>query len=211
MVVSKEWIGPRWGVFLASVSVSALVVGLLLQAYRSGRADQPPSLAVREIPLGRARPDSLYALTIWVKNPAQLQRDAVLATVRDARGQVGTKWLHAADLDFYLTLHPRAEGQVTVTLSAPARVSIPDISAAMHPVPVAPTPGAGRRAPRRPASSLPRPTIAGKPLSPSNSGRPFMAVTMRGRMRPPQAKMATRRCSTVFSGSNSSLTRRRRD
>jgi len=139
VVVSRKRIGPRWGVFLASVSM--LVMVALLQVYRSSRADQPPSLTVREIQLGRARPDSLYALTIWVKNPAQLQREAVLATVKDARGEVGTKWLHAADLDFYLTFHPRAEGQVTVTLSAPA--SIPDISAAMHPVPLAPTPGAG--------------------------------------------------------------------
>jgi len=66
VVVSRKRIGPRWGVFLASVSM--LVMVALLQVYRSSRADQLPSLIVREIPLGRARPDSLYALTIWVKS-----------------------------------------------------------------------------------------------------------------------------------------------
>jgi HEAT repeat protein len=77
-----------------------------------------------------------------VKNPAQLQRNAVLTTVKDGQGEVASKWLHAADLDFYLTLHPRAPGRVTVTLSAPSGVNVPDIDATMHPVPKAPAAGA---------------------------------------------------------------------
>jgi HEAT repeat protein len=133
-VVFRKCTNPQWAVFLASVS--ALVTALLLQVGQSSRADQPQSLNVREIQLGRARPDALYALTVWLKNPAQLQSNAVLATVKDARGEVGTKWLHAADLDFYLTLHPRAAGQVTLTLSVPSRVKLPDIGATMHPVPL---------------------------------------------------------------------------
>jgi HEAT repeat protein len=93
--------------------------------------------------LGRVRPDALYALTVWVKDPAQLQgNDAVLVTVDDASGEVESKWLHAADLDFYLTLHPRAPGQVNVTLSAPAKVQMPDVGATMHLVPEAPAPTA---------------------------------------------------------------------
>jgi len=130
-VVSRKWMGPQCGVLLASVG--ALVTVLLVQVGQSSRADQ--SQSVREIQLGQARPDVLYALTVWVKSPAQLQSNAVLATVKDAYGEVGAKWLHAADLDFYLTLHPRAAGPVTVTLSALSSVSLPDISATMHPVP----------------------------------------------------------------------------
>ena len=42
----------------------------------------------------------------------------MLATVKDAQGVIDSKWLHTADLDFYLTLRPRAEGPVTVTLSS---------------------------------------------------------------------------------------------
>ena len=39
---------------------------------------------------------SLYALTVWVKDPAQLQgNDAVLVTVDDASGEIESKWLHA--------------------------------------------------------------------------------------------------------------------
>ena len=61
--------------------------------------------------VGAARPDALYALTLGVKDPAQLQgNDAVCVTVKDAQGEVESKWLHAADLDFYLTLRPRSGG-----------------------------------------------------------------------------------------------------
>jgi hypothetical protein len=79
-VVSRRWIGPQWAVLLASVS--ALVTALVLQVGQSSRADQPQSLTVREIQLGGARPDALYALTVWVKDPAQLQSNAVLVTVK---------------------------------------------------------------------------------------------------------------------------------
>ena len=98
-----------------------MMAALLLHVGRSVRADQSNSQNVREIHLGQVRPDALYALTVWVKDPAQLQgNDAVLVTVSDASGEVESKWLHAGDLDFYLTLHPRAAGQVNVSLSAPA-------------------------------------------------------------------------------------------
>ena len=46
--------------------------------------------------------------------------------LNDAQGEVESKWLHAPDLDFYLTLRPRAAGPVTVNLSSgPATASIP--------------------------------------------------------------------------------------
>src|SRR5579863_503405 len=50
-----------------------------------------------------ARAGELYALTLAVKDPAQMQAgDAVHVTVKDAQGEVESKWLHPADLDFYL-------------------------------------------------------------------------------------------------------------
>ena len=111
------------------------------------RADQSNSQNVREIHLGRVRPDALYALTVWVKDPAQLQgNDAVLVTVDDASGEVESKWLHAGDLDFYLTLRPRAQGQVNVTLSAPAKVHMPEVGATLRAVPQAPSPAAAHAA-----------------------------------------------------------------
>jgi HEAT repeat protein len=124
---------------------------LLLHVGRTVRADQSNSQNTREMHLGRVRPDALYALTIWVKDPAQLQgNDAVQVTVSDASGAVETKWLHAADLDFYLTLHPRAGGLVNVTLSAPANVHIPEVGATLGPVPQSPAPAAAHASDQQP-------------------------------------------------------------
>src|SRR5439155_9163557 len=98
-----------------------------------GQAGGPRS---QKIKLGEARPGSLYAVTIWVKDPAQAEsKDAVRVTVADASGAVAEKWLHSADVDLYLTLRPRARGPVTATLSAPEGTKLPDIGAAFKPVP----------------------------------------------------------------------------
>ena len=67
----------------------AVIVALLLNAGRSARADQSNSQNVREIHLGRVRSDALYALTVWVKDPSQLQgNDAVLVTVMTRAGKL---------------------------------------------------------------------------------------------------------------------------
>ena len=98
-----------------------------------GRAGGPRS---QKIKLGEARPGSLYAVTIWVKDPIQVQsKDAVRVTVADASGAVAEKWLHSADLDLYLTLRPRARGPVTATLSAPEGIKLPEIGVAFRPIP----------------------------------------------------------------------------
>ena len=145
MAASRKWASAQWGLLL--LAGGAIIIALLLHVGRSVRADQSSSQNVREIHLGRVRPDALYALTVWVKDPAQLQgNDAVLVTVNDASGEVESKWLHAGDLDFYLTLHPRAPGQVDVTLSAPAKVHMPEVGATLRPVPQAPTPAAAHAA-----------------------------------------------------------------
>jgi HEAT repeat protein len=126
---------------------AATIIALLLHNGQSVRADQSNAQNVRQFHLGQARPDALYALTVWVKDPAQLQgKDAVLVTVDDASGEVESKWLHAGDLDFYLTLHPRAEGQVNVTLSAPVKVRMPEVGATLRVVPQSPAPAAAHSA-----------------------------------------------------------------
>ena len=136
-ILSRNRENLRW-VFVP-LSASALIIGSLVHLGRFVHADQTTPPSVREIKLGVARPGALYALTLAVKDPAQLQgSDAVLATVKDAKGEVQSKWLHTADLDFYLTLRPRAMGPVTVTLSAPATVHVPEISATMRKILQAP-------------------------------------------------------------------------
>jgi len=68
-----------------------------------------------------------------VKDPVQLQgNDAIHVTVSDAQGEVESKWLHAADLDFYLTLRPRATGPVTATFSSSSPGHDPEISASLR-------------------------------------------------------------------------------
>jgi HEAT repeat protein len=68
-----------------------------------------------------------------VKDPAQLQGDdAVRVTVSDAQGEVESKWLHAADLDFYLTLRPRMAGPVRASISSAAAGHAPEISASLR-------------------------------------------------------------------------------
>ena len=124
-LASRKWKNLRWG--FIPLSVFALIIASLLHISRFVHADQIAPPAVREIKLGAAHPGALYALTLSVKDPAQLQGgDAVLATVKDAQGEIESKWLHTADLDFYLTLRPRGAGPVTVSLSAASTVHVPE-------------------------------------------------------------------------------------
>jgi HEAT repeat protein len=110
---------------LLPLSVAAFT---LLATHHPVQADQGPT---KEIKLGNARPGTLYALTVAIKDPTQLQgTDAVQATVKDAQGELESKWLHTADLDFYLTVSPRAPGPITVTLTS--KSSLPEVTASLH-------------------------------------------------------------------------------
>jgi len=149
MTALRERESVPWRIFLLAVGVT--IIALLVHVGRSVRADQTGTQNAHRIHLGQVRPDMSYALTVWVKDPSQLQdNDAVLVTVDDAGGEVESKWMHAGDLDFYLTLHPRAAGQVNVTLAAPANVHMPDVSAVLRPVPQAPAPVAAHAADQQP-------------------------------------------------------------
>ena len=119
-------------------------------AYRTGKPVQAGQVTQAHdvIGLGDARRGSLYALSLSIKNPAILQgNDSLKVTVKDAQGEVDSKWLHAADLDFYLTLRPRTAGPVTVNLSSNSSIQSSAISATMSRVlePSNPLPRAAMR------------------------------------------------------------------
>jgi hypothetical protein len=114
------------------ITAASLRTGPSVRAGQAASSVPATAPATHSIKLASAWPGSLYALSVAVKDPAQLQgTDAVHVTVNDAQGEVESKWLHSADLDFYLTLKPRAAGPVTVNLSSAAGVHAPDIGATM--------------------------------------------------------------------------------
>lgn len=130
-------------------SSATLTVVCLLGNPQAGESQRRANSqdVTRRIVLGFARPSSIYALTVSVRNPEQIQgNNSVRVSVADAAGTVAEKWLHAADLDFYLTLRPRAAGPASVTLTAPPPTKIPEISVAFRRISMAPSPvkaGAG--------------------------------------------------------------------
>ena len=104
---------------IVPLTIAACTIGIAVHIGHPVHAGQAAPASSRSITLGAARPGSLYAVTLGVKDLAQLLgNDAVHVTVNDAKGEVESKWLHAADLDFYLTLRPRTAGPVTVNLSS---------------------------------------------------------------------------------------------
>ena len=120
---------------LAVISLAAIVTAVAVQRTRGVRADGEPA-ASHTLNLGSAEKGALYAVTVAVKDPAQLQGDeAVQVTVRDAEGAVQSKWLHSADLDLYLTLAARAAGKVTVDVAASSGARVPELTALMSRVP----------------------------------------------------------------------------
>src|SRR5580692_739096 len=117
---------------IVPVAIAAWVVAATIHLNPPVHADQAAAPAMKKIQLGVGRPGALYAVTLGVKDPAQLQgNDAVHVTVNDAQGEVESKWLHSADLDLYLTLRPRADGPITVSLSPSSAASAPEISSTM--------------------------------------------------------------------------------
>ncbi len=92
----------------------------------------------QRIKLGDAQGGSLYSITVAVKDPAQFQnKQSIAVSISDAQGTVSGKRLHNQDLDFYLTLRPRADGPVSVHIQPAAGETIPQIAAFMHRIPQA--------------------------------------------------------------------------
>ena len=121
------------GLTIVSLSFLVWILCATFQNVSSVHANQtvrPPTKIIR---IGAARADTLYALTLAVKDPAALQgNDAVQVTVSDAQGEVESKWLHSADLDMYLTLRPRKDGPVIVSLSSLSASHVPEISSTLR-------------------------------------------------------------------------------
>ena len=117
---------------IVPVTVAACILAAIIHLNPTVHAGQAASPAVGKVQLGNASPGALYAITLGVKDPGQLQGgDAVRVTINDAQGEVESKWLHPADLDFYLTLRPRAAGPVTFSVSSDPSVHAPEISATL--------------------------------------------------------------------------------
>jgi HEAT repeat protein len=122
---------------IVPVAIAAWVAAATIHLNPPVHAGQAVAPAIKKIQLGVGRPGALYAVTLGVKDPAQVQgNDAVHVTVNDAQGEVESKWLHSADLDFYLTLRPRTAGPITVSVSPGSAASgsaapAPEISSTM--------------------------------------------------------------------------------
>src|SRR5215475_7344842 len=114
---------------IVPVAIVACFVGEILHVTRAVEAGQSVPTNTRIIELGAVHPGSSYALTVAVRDPAEIQAgDAVEVTVKDAQGEIDRKWLHSADLDFYLTLKPRVAGPLTVSLSSGPGSNLPQIA-----------------------------------------------------------------------------------
>ncbi len=115
------------------IIVCCLIAGVaLLLSARQTETYKPAN----RVDLGNAQSGSLYSITIAVKDPAQFQNKRLVAvSISDVQGTVSEKRLHNQDLDFYLTLRPRANGPVSLDLQSAAGETIPQIAASMHPIP----------------------------------------------------------------------------
>ena len=120
---------------IVPVSLLAWIFYVTVHNVSAVHANQTAPTSEKTLKLGAANAGSLYAVTLAVKDAAGLQgTDAVRVTVKDAQGEVESKWLHSADLDFYLTMRPRKTGPVTVSLSASSGAHAPEINSSISKV-----------------------------------------------------------------------------
>lgn len=75
-------------------------------------SSKPAALKLSNLVAGR-----LYAITVSLKDPALVGTNTeVRVRVEDAQGLIAEKILHAGDLDFYVTIRPRASGTGAVRI-----------------------------------------------------------------------------------------------
>jgi HEAT repeat protein len=134
-------------------SAHAKTISDFIRLTQPAHADIQNPAHSRTVTLGTVRPGNLYSLSIAAKDPAQFQEsNTVLVTVSDTQGEIESKWLHPADLDFYLTLRGRAAGPVTMRLST-AAAQIPAVTSRLIRIPQ----------PRQPDTSTQSGVIAAAP------------------------------------------------
>ncbi len=123
------------------IHAAAILAGLaltmwVLRSARPSRAADAPVTTARHIALGKVQADALYAVTVSVRDPSEVQgKQAFRVTVSDTTGPLSDKWLHAADLDFYLTVKPRASGTLTAAVDAAPGSEVPALDTALRRVP----------------------------------------------------------------------------
>ena len=94
---------------IVPLAILACTIGAIVHVGRSVHAGQTAPRLGADHQIAQRAPGKPVRANAGVKDLTQLQgTDAVKVTVNDAQGEVASKWLHSADLDFYLTLHPRA-------------------------------------------------------------------------------------------------------
>ena len=121
---------------IVPVAIVGCFIGEVVYVTRSVEAVATGRAKTGTIELGVASPGSSYALSIAIKNPAELHAgEAVAVTVNDAQGELDRKWLHSADLDFYLTLRPRAAGALRVSLSSSSGTDLPHVTTTLAKIP----------------------------------------------------------------------------
>jgi hypothetical protein len=115
---------------LIAVSLAGIV--LLLGARQTS-----PQESSREIRLGDAQAEGLYALTVSIQNPARLSAEkSIDVVISDPQGAICQKPLHGQDLDLYVTIRARQNGPISATLRG-AEEDLPGISASMQAIPEA--------------------------------------------------------------------------
>jgi HEAT repeat protein len=124
----------RWTAFglATTAAMTAAIVGgrHAILAVHAGQAES--AAPERVMKLASVQPGSQYALSLGLKDLTELQNEqSVHVSIQDVRGEVSSKWLHTADLDYYLTLQPRAAGPVTVKLTGANGAKTPELNAVL--------------------------------------------------------------------------------
>ena len=132
MSSTKKFTGTRIPILAGLVGLAAVL--LSSRTSLTGRGSGPPTNG--QIVLGQAQAGSLYAVTVSVSDLAWLQgNEALHVSITDAAGPVSDKWLHAADLDFYLTLRAQARGAVVARLEPAPGTKIPPLYTSLERMP----------------------------------------------------------------------------
>jgi len=117
-------------------AIAACTLGTTLRGGRTVQAGEGTSEPLRTLQLGEAQQGAIYALIFAAKDPSQVQGNAAFrVVVSDRHGEIGSKWLHAGDLDLYLTFQARSASALKVSLSSSPAVHIPEFVATMVKVP----------------------------------------------------------------------------
>jgi HEAT repeat protein len=130
--------GSKSAQFLLHAIALAAAFGLAISIFHATHTSRAQESAAppRRFELGQAQAGNLYAVTISVKDPSQIQgQDAFRVVIRDAQGAIADKWLHSADLDFYLTIRARKSGPVVASVEAPTDTHIPALYTALRRIP----------------------------------------------------------------------------